>query len=255
VTVQQTESIVLRHVDYGEADRIVHLLTETNGLVHGFVRGARKMKSRIGGRIDLLNYGTLHYFEKEQDKLSAVSDFDLISTFPLLKKNLESFYRASIMAEFVSLVSTTGITDRQLFKIFLSFLKTMNSEACDSRTLLVLFEMFIIHQQGYSPPFESCFSCHKKSVFPMHWLTATNHLVCPDCHDQIQQHSLIVTAEIKDIFKSMKMPDINSLSRIKWSDDNLEYAERFCFEYLRFYLDFQPRTIKMFNLLPHWCAS
>ena len=47
--------IVVGHVDYGEADRIVHLLTPEQGRVAAMARGARKSRKRFGGALDLGN--------------------------------------------------------------------------------------------------------------------------------------------------------------------------------------------------------
>ena len=47
--------IVVSHVDYGESDRIVHLVTPESGLVAAMARGARKSKKRYAGALDIGN--------------------------------------------------------------------------------------------------------------------------------------------------------------------------------------------------------
>lgn len=49
-----TEAIVLRRTDYGEADRIINLLTPELGKVAALAKGVRKMKSKLAGGIELL---------------------------------------------------------------------------------------------------------------------------------------------------------------------------------------------------------
>ncbi|MEJ4112175.1 DNA repair protein RecO [Corynebacterium kroppenstedtii] len=44
-------ALVVRHYDYGEADRIVVLLTRDHGVVRAVAKGVRKNKSRFGGRL------------------------------------------------------------------------------------------------------------------------------------------------------------------------------------------------------------
>lgn len=49
----RTKAIVLRRTNYGEADRIVQLLTPEQGVVSVMAKGVRKEKSRLAGGIEL----------------------------------------------------------------------------------------------------------------------------------------------------------------------------------------------------------
>src|ERR1700759_5241048 len=48
----KTEAVVLRSIRYGEADRILHLYSPTLGRFGAIAKGARKPKSRFGGRLE-----------------------------------------------------------------------------------------------------------------------------------------------------------------------------------------------------------
>src|SRR5918912_739628 len=48
----KTQAVVLRSIRYGEADRIVHLYTPHRGRVGAIAKGARKARSRFGGRLE-----------------------------------------------------------------------------------------------------------------------------------------------------------------------------------------------------------
>src|SRR3954451_21708093 len=50
----KTEAIVLRSIRYGEADRVLHLYTPDRGRVGAVAKGARRLKSRVGGRLEPL---------------------------------------------------------------------------------------------------------------------------------------------------------------------------------------------------------
>jgi DNA repair protein RecO len=49
----RTKAIVLRRTNYGEADRILQLLTPDSGIVSAIARGVRKEKSKLAGGIEL----------------------------------------------------------------------------------------------------------------------------------------------------------------------------------------------------------
>jgi DNA repair protein RecO (recombination protein O) len=48
----KTEAIVLRSIRYGEADRILHLYSTTRGRIGAIAKGARRPRSRFGGRLE-----------------------------------------------------------------------------------------------------------------------------------------------------------------------------------------------------------
>lgn len=49
----RTSAIVLRRTNYGEADRIIQLLTPNHGKVSAMARGVRREKSKLAGGIEL----------------------------------------------------------------------------------------------------------------------------------------------------------------------------------------------------------
>ncbi|MCL0032061.1 DNA repair protein RecO, partial [Dehalococcoidia bacterium] len=50
--IYKTQGIILRHYPFGETDYILSLLTPNRGKVRAIVKGARKLKSRIGGHVE-----------------------------------------------------------------------------------------------------------------------------------------------------------------------------------------------------------
>lgn len=46
-------ALVIRSYDFGEADRVIVLLTRNHGLVRGVAKGVRRAKSRFGSRLQL----------------------------------------------------------------------------------------------------------------------------------------------------------------------------------------------------------
>lgn len=59
----KTTGIVLRRIDFGEADQMVHILTQDQGKVTILAKGARRLKSKFLGKLELLNQVKLAYFQ------------------------------------------------------------------------------------------------------------------------------------------------------------------------------------------------
>lgn len=68
-----TTGIVLRRTDYGEADRIIQVLTHNSGKVALFVRGARKPNSKLAGGIELFSVSDMTYVPGKSDLATLIS--------------------------------------------------------------------------------------------------------------------------------------------------------------------------------------
>ena len=69
--VYGTEAIILRRTDYGEADRLLTLMTPNLGKLRVIAKGARKITSRKAGHIEM--------FTRVQLLLARGRTFDIVS--------------------------------------------------------------------------------------------------------------------------------------------------------------------------------
>ena len=67
------EAIVLRSMRYGEADRILHLYSLERGRISAIAKGARKPKSRFGGRLEPMMRVRLVVREGRSDLVTVTS--------------------------------------------------------------------------------------------------------------------------------------------------------------------------------------
>lgn len=80
-----SEGIILKHKNFGEADRIVTAFTDRFGKISIVARGVRKITSRRAGNIEVLNRSKLHLFK---GKNYTLTEAESLETFSKLKSNL-----------------------------------------------------------------------------------------------------------------------------------------------------------------------
>lgn len=68
-----TQSIVLTRVNYGEADRILTLLTPDQGKIRLIAKGVRRVKSKLAGGIELFSVSEIVYVRGKSDIGTLVS--------------------------------------------------------------------------------------------------------------------------------------------------------------------------------------
>src|SRR4029078_3946606 len=80
MAIIETEALVLRTYNFGEADKIVVVLTQAAGVVRGVAKGCRKLKSRFGASLEPFTLTKLTYYEKENQELVAMRQAEIVKS-------------------------------------------------------------------------------------------------------------------------------------------------------------------------------
>jgi|GEM_PF-1526639 len=107
------DAFILRTLSYSEADLIVHSLSKQHGLLHFFVRGAKKSKKRFSGGV--LQPPHLIHFETnnvkpdqlESGSLISLKEASLVKDFAHIRSDYKSLEAMFSMIK-VMLFSETG---------------------------------------------------------------------------------------------------------------------------------------------------
>lgn len=68
-----TKAIILARTDYGEADRIITLLSQEHGKIRVVAKGVRRVKSKLAGGIELFSVSTITYIQGRSELGTLVS--------------------------------------------------------------------------------------------------------------------------------------------------------------------------------------
>jgi DNA repair protein RecO (recombination protein O) len=83
-----TTGIILSRTDYGEADRILTLLTPDHGKLHLLARGVRRIKSKLAGGIELFSVSTIT-FAPGRGELGTLVSTRLVQHYEQIAKDLQ----------------------------------------------------------------------------------------------------------------------------------------------------------------------
>lgn len=111
-----TTAIVLRRVDYGEADRIVNVLTYDQGKVTLFAKAVRKPKSKLAGGIELFSVNDVTFIPGRSDMATLVSS-RVLENFGRIVHDYDSTMTAYRLLKAVDAI--TESTAGELYFIYL----------------------------------------------------------------------------------------------------------------------------------------
>lgn len=83
-----TSGIILRRLNYGEADRIITFLTADYGKTRAMAKGVRRQKSKLAGGIELFSVSEIHFIKGKGDIDTMVSS-RLIKHYGNIVKDLQ----------------------------------------------------------------------------------------------------------------------------------------------------------------------
>ena len=115
------EAVVLRHSDWGEADRLLVLYTRQQGKARAIAKGVRKVTSRKAGHLEPFTHVNLQ-LSKGRDLL-IVTQADTIQAFPQIREDLTLTGMAAYVIELLDrFIPDEEIAVPELFRLLIETL-------------------------------------------------------------------------------------------------------------------------------------
>jgi DNA repair protein RecO (recombination protein O) len=148
--------INLKSVPLGEADRIVTILTRELGLIRAVAAGARKPKSKLGGRGEL--FVVNHLMLSTGRSLDRIAQAETIESYPALGRNLAKLTVAQYWAEMILNQTSSHDATGEVFDWLCQRLTDLAaSEGGLSPLVHLLYGMVqLLHLGGILPQVDRC---------------------------------------------------------------------------------------------------
>ncbi|MEK6283011.1 MAG: DNA repair protein RecO [Acidobacteriota bacterium] len=159
--VVETEALVLRTYNFGEADKIVVCLTRAEGLVRGVAKGCRKLKSRFGASLEPFTLVKINYYHKENQELVSLRQADIVKSHFDLSSEAEVLTGLAYMGDLVTEFSAPYQPNELLFRMVTACLEAISESQADLQIILRYFEVWLLKLEGYLPDIKHCGECHR----------------------------------------------------------------------------------------------
>ena len=176
----RVDAVVLRHSDYGEADRLLTLYTRQLGKARAIAKGARKIASRKAGHIEPFTYVRL-LLAKGRDTL-IVTQADTVDAYLPLRDDLILTSQASYVLELLDRFTYEDETENSA--IFRLLTDTLSRLASQLNPWLVIryYEIRLLDHLGFRPQLFECANCGRE-IQPEDRVFSFNAggAICPRC--------------------------------------------------------------------------
>ena len=155
----KTEAIVLRSIRYGEADRVLHLYTADRGRVGAVAKGVRRVKSRLGGRLEPLSRVKL-VLHQGRGELCTISQADTVPAHAALREHRASLERGAQACEAVLRLLDSTDPNPPAYNLLCNELALLDEQPEQaSRAQALAFRLKLLLAAGFAPELAGCASC------------------------------------------------------------------------------------------------
>jgi DNA repair protein RecO (recombination protein O) len=189
----RVEAIVLKHIDFGEADRLLTIYTQKHGKLKAIAKGARKVRSRKAGHVEPFSQVSLQLAKGRN--FYIVSQAEAQRDHSSLSEDLVRLGYASYVVELLEKFSVEEDENGALYRLLRDTLNRLEDD--DLAQIAVRFyEIRLLDLLGFRPELHKCLNC-KKDILPedQFFSTQLGGVLCPDCgKDDPSAHPISMTA-------------------------------------------------------------
>lgn len=176
----RVEAVVLRHVDYGEADRMLTLYTRQFGKTRALAKGARKIASRKAGHIEPFTYVKLQLAHGRE--MPLITQAETIDAYQPLREDLIlTSYAAYVLELLDRFTYVDDLENSALFRLLTDTLSRLASKT-DPWLVLRYYEIRLLDHLGFRPQLFQCANCGREIQPEDQFFSfSAGGVVCPRC--------------------------------------------------------------------------
>jgi DNA repair protein RecO (recombination protein O) len=176
---QRVEAIVLRHIDWGEADRLLWLFTRETGKVKAIAKGVRKPRSRKAGHLE--PFTRVDLLLAQGRDIPIITQAEAKETFLNLREDLVRVGYTSYVIELLDRFTYEEGENIGLYRLLGETLSRLNREA-DPTFAVRYYEVRLLDLVGFRPQLFQCVNCRAEIRAEDQFFSfEKGGVICPRC--------------------------------------------------------------------------
>ena len=199
----ETEGVILKTYSLSEADKIVLILTEKQGIIRGVAKGAKRLKSRFGGSLEPFTVVQISFFQKEDRELVSIRQLELVKSYFELISDPHRLEKFSYLVDLTVDFAPPHDPNENIYRMVKVCLENAANSPEFLDIIILYFEFWLLKLGGYLPNWEKCEDC-KRQIFANEtaFLQTNFHLFCGNCRRGSNQN--IIDSRQRFIYKTAR---------------------------------------------------
>jgi DNA repair protein RecO (recombination protein O) len=176
---QRVEAVVLRHTNWGEADRLLWLYTRELGKTRAMAKGVRKPKSRKAGHLEPFTRVILMLAHARD--IPLITQAETVDAYLALRDDLIQVGYASYVIELLDRFTYEEGENLSLYRLLIDTLARINAQA-DAVVAVRYYEIRLLDLLGFRPHLFECARCGEEIQAEDQYFSASEGgVLCPNC--------------------------------------------------------------------------
>ena len=240
-----TDAIVLSRFDYGEADRIMTLLTPVHGKFKAIAKGVRRPTSRLGGSLEPL--AELRVALARGRTFDVVTQVQVTHAWLRLRDSLESAATAWYLAE----LADRSLEERHEAEALYALLRRayeLLDAGMESGRVARWYEMHLADELGVRPEVDRCVECYRmlEADESFRWVPPLGGVLCSRCPGPSAERAGLSVEALK-LLKAYQRLDVEALAALRLPPAVEREVEAAMRDFLRVSLERDARSLEFLD--------
>jgi DNA repair protein RecO (recombination protein O) len=240
-----TEAIVLSRFDYGEADRILTLMTPSGGKIKAIAKGIRRPTSRIGGSVE--PFAELRLALAHGRTFDVITQVAVVHAWLRMRDDLVSFGTASYLAELADGTLEERHATESVYVLLKRAYEILDAGMAPGRVAR-WFEMHLADELGVRPEVDRCVECGRllEADERYRWMPPLGGVLCERCPGPPFERAGLTLEGLK-LLKAYQRLDVEALAALRVRPETEREVEIAMREFLAFSLERKPRALSFLD--------
>ncbi|MCH5303356.1 MAG: DNA repair protein RecO [Ruminococcus sp.] len=244
-----TNGLIIREQNIGERDKLVTALTETHGVVKGFVHGAKDIKSSKSAATSLLSYSRLTLHKRKENYL--IGDAKAVKIFSGLRNSIENMYLAQYFCELAGVICPKEQEAKEQLRLILNALYLLSENKREFSLIKPCVELRLMCLAGYMPDIMMCRECGEYEKDVMMFLPKFGQFVCKECFEKNEDTSYKINLNRSTVtaMRHCCYADAEKLFSFSLPEKDLKVLNFCSEEYIKFILERDFKTLRFLKTI------
>jgi DNA repair protein RecO (recombination protein O) len=238
-----TEAIILGVRNWGDADKMLTILTKERGKIKAAAFGCRRPKSPLAAGMQMFNHLDLQLTEGQ--RIDTVRQYELRQNFRIMSEDLSAMAYGAFVAELVTELCNEHEPQPQIFDKLLQIFSFFGKR--NPRLVALAAGYQLLEYTGSQLHFSNCARCEKELVGDVFFSIKQGGAVCRDCRAEGMEP---FSAELRSFIEQLILLDWAQPPSFRVTGRNLVRAEHLLLIYLQQLLEKQLRSLTFIQQLP-----
>ncbi len=243
-----TDAIILRRRDFGEADRLLTVYTPHRGKLRLVAKGVRKTKSKKAGHVELFTHATMQIAAGRN--LDIVSQADTVQAYRAIREDLDKISHAYYLAELVDKFTEEHDPSYPIFELLALTLARLADGSPNEQFLALRYlEIHMLGLSGFQPQLFLCVSCGTKIEPGENFFhIAGGGVMCPDCGAS-HPHADPIPLGVLKVLRFLQTRPWEQVAGVQLKADTRRAVENLLLQYITFTLEKKLKSVDFLRKL------